>query len=115
MKLAKAIFIILLVFFTIFFAVTFYLQNMEEVTINYFGLVDSFAAPFSTVFLIAAFLGMFIGIIIGIVGGGLTIIRLRLQLRRQTKEAEALSKELASLKGEDSSEAESPSLLTTNE
>ena len=115
MKLAKAIFIILLVFLTIFFAVTFYTQNMKEVTINYFGLVDSFTAPFSTVFLTAAFLGMFIGIIIGIVGGGLTNLRLRIQLRRQTKEAEGLRKELKSLKGKDSSEPEPFSLPTTKE
>ncbi len=115
MKLAKATFIILLVFLTIFFAVTFYLQNMEAVTINYFGLLDSFTAPFSTVFLTAAFLGMFIGIIIGIVGGGLTVLRLRIQLRRQTKEAVALKKELASLKGEDISEPEFSSFTTTNE
>ena len=105
----------MLIFLTIFFAVTFYTQNMEEVTINYFGLVDSFTAPFSTVFLTAAFLGMFVGIIIGIVGGGLTNLRLRIQLRKQTKEAEKLRQELVSLKGEDSSEAESFSLPTTNE
>jgi uncharacterized membrane protein YciS (DUF1049 family) len=114
-KLTKAIFIILLIFLTIFFAVTFYTQNMEEVTINYFGLVDSFTAPFSTVFLTAAFLGMFIGIIIGIVGGGLTNLRLRIQLRRQTKEAEKLRKELSSFKGEGTSEPESSTFPTTSE
>jgi hypothetical protein len=43
-------------------------------------------------------------IIIGIIGGGLTTIKLRLQLRRQTKEADELRKELASFKGEEGSE-----------
>jgi uncharacterized integral membrane protein len=115
MKFAKATFIILLIFFTIFFAVTFYLQNMEEVTINYFGLVDSFTAPFSTIFLLTTFLGIFIGIIIGIVGVGLNNIRLKLQLRKQTKEAEGLKKELASLKTEDSFESEFTSFTPDNE
>ena len=107
MKLAKAIFIILLFFFTIVFC----LQNVDNVTLYYYGLVDNLTAPLFIVVLASVFLG----IIIGIIGGGLTTMRLRLQLRRQTKESEELRKELASLKGEDSSEAESPSLPPTNE
>jgi uncharacterized integral membrane protein len=107
MKLAKAIFIILLFFFTIAFC----LQNVDTVTLHYYGLVDNLAAPLFIVVLASVFLG----IIIGILGGGLTTMRLRLQLRRQTKEAEGLRKELASLKGEDNSGSESPSLLTTDE
>jgi len=104
MKFVKFTFIVLLIFLTIFFAVTFYLQNMGEVTINYFGLLHAFTAPFSTIFLLSIFVGIFVGIIIGIVGGGLTNIRLRMQLRRQTKEAETLRKELASYTGEEDSE-----------
>ena len=107
MKLAKAIFIILLFFFTIAFC----LQNVDTVTLHYYGLVDNLTAPLFIVVLASIFLG----IIIGILGGGLTTMRLRLQLRRQTKEAEGLRKELASLQGEDSFEAEPPSLLTTDE
>lgn len=107
MKLAKAIFIILLFFFTIAFC----LQNVDTVTLHYYGLVDNLTAPLFIVVLASVFLG----IIIGIIGGGLTSMRLRLQLRRQTKEADELKKELASLKGEDSSESESPSFLTSNE
>jgi uncharacterized integral membrane protein len=93
MRIAKAIFIILLFFFTIAFC----LQNVDTVTLHYYGLVDKLTAPLFTVVLAAVFLG----IIIGIVGGGLTAVRLRLQLRRQTKEAEELRKELALLKGEE--------------
>ena len=107
MQLAKAIFIILL----FFFAIAFCLQNVDSVTLHYYGLVDNLTAPLFIVVLASVFLG----ILIGILGGGLTTMRLRLQLRRQTKEAEGLRKELASLQGEDSSEAESPSLLTTDE
>jgi uncharacterized integral membrane protein len=82
MRLAQAIFIILLFFFTIAFC----LQNMDNVTLHYYGLVDNISAPLFVVVLASVFLG----IIIGIIGGGLTTIRLRLQLRRQTKEAEEL-------------------------
>jgi uncharacterized membrane protein YciS (DUF1049 family) len=115
MKFIKTTAIILLIFFTIFFAVTFYLQNMEEVTINYFGLVESYTAPFSTIFLFTTFLGIFVGIIIGIVGVGLNSIRLKMQLRKQTKEAEGLKKELASLKAENNFESEFTSLTPDNE
>ncbi len=96
MRLAQAIFIILLFFFTIAFC----LQNVDTVTLHYYGLIDNLTAPLFVVVLASVFLG----IIIGIIGGGLTTMRLRLQLRRQRKEAEELSKELASLKGEEGSE-----------
>lgn len=107
MKVAKAIFIILLFFFTIAFC----LQNVDTVTLHYYGLVDNLSAPLFTVVLAAVFLG----IIIGIVGGGLTTVRLRMQLRRKTKEAEELKKELSSFKGEDTAEPESSTFPATSE
>lgn len=107
MRLAQAIVIILLFFFTIAFC----LQNVDNVTLHYYGLVDNLTAPLFVVVLASVFLG----IIIGIIGGGLTTIRLRLQLRRQTKEAKDLRKELESLKGEESPEPESSFFPTTNE
>jgi uncharacterized integral membrane protein len=107
MKLAKAIFIILLFFFTVAFCI----QNVDTVTLHYYGLVDNLTAPLFIVVLASVFLG----IIIGIIGGGLTSMRLRLQLRRQTKEADELKKELALLKGEDNAESESSSFLPSNE
>lgn len=107
MRVAKAIFIILLFFFTIAFC----LQNVDDVTLRFYGLIDNLTAPLFTVVLAAVFLG----IVIGIVGGGLTNIRLRIQLRRQTKEAEELRKELESLTGKDSSGPEPFSFPSTNE
>jgi uncharacterized integral membrane protein len=107
MRIAKAIFIILLFFFTIAFC----LQNVDTVTLHYYGLVDNLAAPLFTVVLAAVFLG----IIIGIVGGGLTTVRLRIQLRRKTKQAEELRKELSAFKGEDTSEPESSTFPTPSE
>ncbi|OGP82687.1 MAG: hypothetical protein A2Z08_11180 [Deltaproteobacteria bacterium RBG_16_54_11] len=96
MKVAKAIFIVLL----FFFALTFCLQNADEVTLRYYGLIENVTAPIFIVVLASVFLG----IIIGLIGGGLTNIRLRIQLRRQTKEAEALRQELDAFKGEEGSE-----------
>ena len=96
MQIIKALFIALL----FFFALTFCLQNVDEVTLRYYGLVEDVQAPLFIVVLASVFLG----IVIGLVGGGLTIIRLRLQLNKQTKEAKALSKELGSSKGEEGSE-----------
>jgi uncharacterized integral membrane protein len=96
MKVAKAIVIVLL----FFFALTFCLQNTDEVTLRYYGFIENVTAPIFIVVLASVFLG----IIIGLIGGGLTTIRLRIQLRRQTKEAEALRQELESLKGEEVSE-----------
>jgi uncharacterized integral membrane protein len=107
MRLAQAIFIILLFFFTIAFCI----QNMDNVTLHYYGLVDNLPAPLFVVVLAS----VFFGIIIGIIGGGLTTIRLRLQLRRKTKEADTLKKELTSLKGEDISEPEFFSFTATDE
>jgi uncharacterized integral membrane protein len=95
-KVAKAIFIVLL----FFFALTFCLQNADEVTLRYYGLIENVTAPIFIVVLASVFLG----IIIGLIGGGLTNIRLRIQLRRQTKEAEALRQELDAFKGEEGSE-----------
>jgi len=106
MKFIKVTFTVLLIGLIIFFAVTFYLQNMGEVTINYFGLVDSYTVPFSTIFLLAVFVGILVGCIIGILGVGLTTIRLRMQLRSKTKEAAALREELISYKGEEIPESE---------
>ena len=107
MRIVKAILIILLFFFTIAFC----LQNTEEVTLHYYGLIHSLTAPLFTVVLAAVFLG----IIIGIVGGGLTSVRLRIQLRRERKEAEELRKELAAMKGEESVEPETLSFPPVTE
>lgn len=92
MRLVK----IILIIFLFFLAVTFSLQNTEEVSIHYYGLVDTFNAPLFSVLLAA----LFLGVIIGAVGGLLTNIRLRIELRRQTKEAERLRKEPESLQDE---------------
>jgi uncharacterized integral membrane protein len=91
MKLVKAIFFFLL----FFFALTFCLQNFDEVTIRYRGLIDDFTAPLFAVVLASAFLG----VAIGLIGGGLSAIRLRIQLRKLAHEAEDLKKELTSSKG----------------
>jgi uncharacterized integral membrane protein len=96
MKVAKAIVIVLL----FFFALTFCLQNADEVTLRYYGLIENVTAPIFIVVLASVFLG----IVIGLIGGGLTSIRLRIQLRRQTKEAEALRQELDAFKGEEGAE-----------
>jgi len=106
MKFIKVTVSVLLIALIIFFAITFYLQNMGEVTINYFGLIDAYTVPFSSIFLLAVFAGILVGCIIGILGVGLTTIRLRMQLRSKTKEAKELSKELASFKGEEDSDTE---------
>jgi uncharacterized integral membrane protein len=96
MKIAKAIVVVLL----FFFALTFCIQNADEVTLRYYGLVEDLTAPLFAVVLASVFLG----ILIGLVGGGLTTIRLRLQLNKQQKEAKALKTELDELKGEEGSE-----------
>jgi uncharacterized integral membrane protein len=94
MRVFKAILVIFLFFLT----VTFSLQNMEEVKVHYYGLIDSFTAPLFVVLLAA----VLIGVIIGALGGMLSNIQLRIVLRRQRKEAEEMRRELESLKGEPS-------------
>ena len=96
MQIIKALFIALL----FFFALTFCLQNADEVTLRYYDLVEDVTAPLFVVVLASVFLG----IVIGIVGGGWTIIRLRLQLNKQQKEAKALRAELDAFKGEEGAE-----------
>ncbi|MCJ7664098.1 MAG: LapA family protein [Desulfobacterales bacterium] len=96
MKVAKAIIIVLL----FFFALTFCIQNADEVTLRYYGFIENVTAPIFIVVLASVFLGL----VIGIVGGGLTTLRLRIQLRRQTKEAEALRQELDATKDEEGAE-----------
>jgi uncharacterized integral membrane protein len=96
MKVAKAIVIVLL----FFFALTFCIQNADQVTLRYYGLVKDLTSPLFAVVLVAVFLG----ILIGLIGGGLTSVRLRLQLNRQQKEAKALRTELETLKGEEGEE-----------
>ena len=96
MKAIKAIILVII----FFFALTFCLQNTEEITLKYYNFVENLAAPIFIVVLASVFLGL----VIGIIGSGLTLIRLRLQLRRQTKETEALRKELDAAKGEESAE-----------
>lgn len=107
MRIVKAIFLLLLFFFTIAFC----LQNVDNVTLHYYGLIDNLTAPLFVVVLAAVFLG----IVIGIIGGGLTSVRLRMQLRQEKKEAKELRKELESLKGEESPESESIFLPTSDE
>lgn len=97
MKAFKAIIIVLL----FFFALTFCLENTGEVTLKYYTFVENLTAPIFIVVLASVFLGL----VIGIIGSGLTLIRLRLQLRRQTKETEALQKELDATKGEEAAES----------
>ena len=96
MKALKAIIIVLL----FFVALTFCLQNTNEVTLRYYTFVENLTAPIFIVVLASVFLGL----VIGIIGSGLSLIRLRLQLRRQTKETEALRKELEAAKGEEVAE-----------
>jgi uncharacterized integral membrane protein len=97
MKVIKAIIIALL----FFFAVTFCLQNTDEVTLRYYTFVENITAPIFIVVLASVFLGL----VIGIVGSGLTIFRLQLQLRRQTKETEALRRELGGGEAEEEDES----------
>jgi uncharacterized integral membrane protein len=96
MKALKAIILVII----FFFALTFCLQNTEEITLKYYNFVENLQAPIFIVVLASVFLGL----VIGIVGSGLNIFRLRLQLRRVTKEAEALKKELDTAKGEEAAE-----------
>jgi uncharacterized integral membrane protein len=96
MKVIKAIIIALL----FFLAVTFCLQNTDEVTLRYYTFVENLTAPIFIVVLASVFLGL----VIGIIGSGLTNLRLRLQLRRQTKETDALRKELEAGKDEEDAE-----------
>jgi uncharacterized integral membrane protein len=62
MKLIKPI----LIFLLFFLIVTFSIQNMEEVTIQYYGVVKELTLPFAIVLLVV----LFLGIIIGGIGGG---------------------------------------------
>jgi uncharacterized integral membrane protein len=96
MKAIKAIILVII----FFFALTFCLQNTEEITLKYYNFVENLTAPIFIVVLASVFLGL----IIGILGSGLTIFRLRLQVRRLTKETEALKKELDAAKGEEETE-----------
>ncbi|MBW2038762.1 MAG: LapA family protein [Deltaproteobacteria bacterium] len=107
MRLLKAVLIVFLFFLT----VTFCLQNMEEVQIHYYGLIDSFSAPLFTVVLAAVLLG----VIIGAIGGMLTNIKLRMELRRQIKEAGGMGKELEASKGEATPKPEFPSFLSSSD
>jgi uncharacterized integral membrane protein len=91
MKVVKAIFFVLL----FFFALTFCIQNADEVTLRYRGLLDNLTAPLFAVILASVFLG----IVIGLIGGGLSAVRFRIQLRKLAQEAEDLKKELTSSKG----------------
>ena len=96
MKAFKAIIVALL----FFFAVTFCLQNTEEVTLRYYTYVENVTAPISIVILASVFLGL----VVGIIGSGLAIFRLQMQQRRQTKEIEALKDELETAKGKEAAE-----------
>lgn len=107
MKVIKGILFTLL----FFFAITFCLQNTDEVTLRYYGWVKDLTTHLFLVVLASVFLG----VIIGLVGSSWTTMKLRIKLNRQTKEAEDLRKELESLKGEKKSKPKSPSSHTTQE
>ena len=91
MKLIKPI----LIFLLFFLIVTFSIQNMEEVTIQYYGVVKELTLPFAIVLLVV----LFLGIIIGGIGGIVSNTKLRMELWRQKKEAEGVRKKLESLEG----------------
>jgi uncharacterized integral membrane protein len=76
----------LLLVILFFLAVTFSLQNADQVTIRYYGLVESIVAPLFSVVLASVLLG----IIIGALGSIVTNVKLRRQIRKQTKETERL-------------------------
>ncbi|MBW2040166.1 MAG: LapA family protein [Deltaproteobacteria bacterium] len=107
MRLVKIILIILIFFLT----VTFSLQNAEEVTIHYYGLIDPFTVPLFTVVLVTVLLG----IIIGAVGGLLTNVKLRLELKRLKKKIDKAKRGQEMLKGEAFPKLEFPPSLTIKE
>lgn len=86
MKIFKAICVV----FLFFVALTFCLQNTDEVTLRYYTLVEEITLPAYVVVLASVLLG----ILIGLISGGLAFIRLKIELGRRTKEAEELRKEL---------------------
>jgi uncharacterized integral membrane protein len=98
MKLIKGIILLLL----FFFALTFCLQNTDEVTVRYHGLMNDVTTPLFAVVLVSAF----IGVVIGLIGGGLSSLKFRMRLMKLAKEAEALQQEVASLKGNKRKEKE---------
>jgi uncharacterized integral membrane protein len=91
MKLIKGIILLLL----FFFALTFCLQNTDEVTVRYHGLMNDVTTPLFAVVLVS----VFIGVAIGLIAGGLSSLKFRMRLMKLAKEAEALQQEVASLKG----------------
>ena len=82
MRLLKAVGLLIL----FFLAVTFSLQNAQEVEVQYFGLLPPKTVPLFVVVLIS----VFVGILIGGVGGLITNLRLRRELRRRTREEKRL-------------------------
>jgi uncharacterized integral membrane protein len=98
MKLIKGIILLLL----FFFALTFCLQNADEVTVRYGGLMNDVTTPLYAVVLVSAF----VGVAIGLIGGGLSSLKFRMRLMKLAKEAEALQQEVASLKGNKRKEKE---------
>ncbi|RLA91597.1 MAG: hypothetical protein DRG20_00840 [Deltaproteobacteria bacterium] len=91
MKLVKNIIFFLL----IAFAITFFMQNLTSVPINYYGIEkDSFMVPLFLVILASVFLGIIIA--------GIEDIVIRLRLKREIKEQKkriiSLEKELNSLR-----------------
>jgi len=86
MRVVKSILIV----FLFLLAITFSLQNKEEVTISYHGLVDTFVVPLFVVVVAAVCLGM----IIGALGSTATAIKLHRNLRRQNKEIGQLKRDL---------------------
>lgn len=87
---------IILTFVFFFFMVTFSMQNTEEVTIQYYGVIKSITAPLFTILLAT----LLLGIIIGGIGWILTDFKLRMELRGRKKEVEKMRKELDTLRAE---------------
>lgn len=85
MRVTKNILIVIL----FLSAVTFSLQNAEEVTIHYYGLIPPLAVPLFIVVLAAVLLG----IIVGAVGEVLTDVKLRMELRKQKKKIDEIKRE----------------------
>lgn len=92
MKAIKTILIVVL----FFLAVTFSLQNTEEVTIHYYGVIPPLAAPL----FIAVLAAVLLGIIIGAAGALLNNIQLRMELRRKKKKIAELKREQEVVEGE---------------
>jgi uncharacterized integral membrane protein len=97
----------ILIIFLFLLAVTFSLQNADEVTIHYYGLMPPLTAPL----FIAVLAAVSLGIIIGAAGALLNNVQLRMKLRRQKKKIHDMKTEQQLLKGEVTRKPELPPFL----